>query len=84
MKRPMVISDSLDGVQSMVSGERFDSKSQMRKHYRANGVTEVGNEISATMKMAAKKPERPKITRGEIRNAMNKVQNGYRPNLPAD
>lgn len=40
----MVISDALDGLQSMVSGERFDSKSDLRRHYRANGVVEVGNE----------------------------------------
>jgi hypothetical protein len=84
MKRPMVISDTLNDVQSMVSGERFDSKTNLRRHYRANGVTEVGNEISATMKMAARKPERPKITRGDIHQAMAKVRAGYKPNLPAD
>lgn len=84
MKRPMVISDTLNDVQSMVSGERFDSKTQLRKHYKANGVTEVGNEISATMKLAAQKPERPKINRGEIHQAIAKVKAGYRPQLPAD
>lgn len=84
MKRPMVISDSLDSVQSMVSGERFDSKTQLRKHYKANGVTEVGNEISATMKLAAQKPDRPKISRSEIKNAVQKVREGYRPHLSAD
>src|SRR4030088_1193280 len=44
LPRPTVISDSLDGLQSMVSGERFDSKSDLRRHYKANGVIEVGNE----------------------------------------
>ena len=44
LPRPMVISDSLDAVQSMVSGERFDSKADLRRHYRQNGVVEVGNE----------------------------------------
>src|SRR5258708_26476447 len=44
LPRPTVISDSLEGVQSMVSGERFDSKSDLRRHYLANGVIEVGNE----------------------------------------
>jgi hypothetical protein len=28
----------------MVSGERFDSKSELRRHYKANGVIEVGND----------------------------------------
>lgn len=41
---PMVISDTVDSIQSMVSGERFDSKSELRRHYRQNGVVEVGNE----------------------------------------
>ena len=84
MKRPMVISDSLDSVQSMISGERFDSKSRLRQHYRANGATEVGNDISATMDVAAQKPDRPKISRSEIKQALSKVRNGYRPNISAD
>jgi hypothetical protein len=44
LPRPMVISDDVD-VDSPVSGERFTSKSDLRRHYRANGVVEVGNEI---------------------------------------
>lgn len=43
LPRPMVISDDVD-VSSPVSGERFTSKSDLRRHYRANGVVEVGNE----------------------------------------
>lgn len=43
LPRPMVISDYVD-VDSPVSGERFTSKSDLRRHYRANGVVEVGNE----------------------------------------
>lgn len=84
MQRPMVISDHLPDVQSMVSGERFDSKTQLRKHYKLNGVTEVGNEINATMKIAAQKPERPRIKREDIKRAIYKVRNGYKPSLPAD
>lgn len=44
LPRPMVISDEVD-VASPVSGERFTSKSDLRRHYRANGVIEVGNEM---------------------------------------
>lgn len=47
LPRPTVISDSLDGLQSMVSGERFDSKSDLRRHYKVNGVVEVGNDTIA-------------------------------------
>ena len=39
----MVISDYLD-VASPVSGERFTSKSELRRHYRANDVRELGND----------------------------------------
>lgn len=44
LPRPMVISDDVD-VASPVSGERFTSKSELRRHYIANGVREVGNDI---------------------------------------
>ena len=43
LPRPMVISDYVD-VDSPVSGERFTSKSELRRHYRANDVRELGNE----------------------------------------
>jgi hypothetical protein len=43
LPRPMVISDDID-LASPVSGERFTSKSDLRRHYRANGVVEVGND----------------------------------------
>jgi hypothetical protein len=43
LPRPMVISDYVD-CDSPVSGERFTSKAELRRHYRANGVVEVGNE----------------------------------------
>ncbi len=39
----MVISDYLE-AHSPISGEMFTSKSDLRRHYRANGVVEVGNE----------------------------------------
>jgi hypothetical protein len=43
LPRPMVISDDVD-VASPVSGERFTSKSELRRHYIANGVRELGND----------------------------------------
>ena len=44
LARPYFISDTLDAVQSMVSGRMYESKSQLRAEYRAAGVVEVGNE----------------------------------------
>lgn len=77
----MVISDSLDGIKSMVSGERFDSKANLRRHYRANNVIEVGNDPVAR---EMKGPARPRIKRDDVRQAIAKVRNGYRPSLPAN
>lgn len=48
---PMIIRDGqggINGVQSMVDGKHYDSKSAMRRHYREAGVTEVGNDPSVT------------------------------------
>lgn len=39
----MVISDHLECA-SPISGEMFTSKSDLRRHYRHNGVIELGNE----------------------------------------
>ena len=48
---PMVISDAqggVRGIQSMGDGRFYDSKSEMRKHYRRDGFCEVGNDSSLT------------------------------------
>ncbi len=44
LPRPTVISDSLDSVRSPLTNEPFDSKTQLRRHYKANGVVELGND----------------------------------------
>lgn len=44
---PMIISDcqgGVRGIQSQANGKWYDSKSEMRKHYRQDGLIEVGNE----------------------------------------
>jgi hypothetical protein len=81
---PMVISDQMPEMQCMADGKYYDSKAQMRATHKAHGLMEVGNDIDATVKLASQKPERPKITKDEIAQAINKVKNGYRPALPAD
>ena len=44
---PSFISDSLGvhGVQSQGDGKHYDSKSELRKHYRRDGFVEVGNDV---------------------------------------
>jgi len=44
---PMVISDTQPVLQSMVTGNYHDSKSNMRKEYKQHGVEEVGNDLAA-------------------------------------
>ncbi|MFG6591277.1 hypothetical protein [Sulfitobacter sp. 1A12157] len=42
---PMIISDTQRPLQSMADGKIYDSKSQMRRHYKEAGVVEVGNDV---------------------------------------
>lgn len=80
----MVISDNMDAVRCMANGKMYESKSQMSAAHRLHGCIEVGNEIEATMKVAAEKPARPRISKAEVAKALNKVRQGYRPDLPAN
>lgn len=74
---PMVISDSLGvhGVQSMVDGRHYDSKAQMREHYRRSGVVEVGNDSS--LADGRRKPEKSYMEkeahRKKVREAVGKA-----------
>lgn len=43
---PAVISDTMESVQSMLDGRRYDSKSRLRRTYKEGGVIEVGNDPS--------------------------------------
>lgn len=45
---PMYIPDGqggIHGIKSMADGHLYDSKSQMRKHYKETGHIEVGNDV---------------------------------------
>lgn len=41
---PMITSDTMAPVQSMLDGKLYDSKSTLRLTYRAAGMVEVGND----------------------------------------
>jgi hypothetical protein len=72
---PMFIPDHMPAVQSMLDGKMYDSKSELRKTYKAAGVIEVGNDA----KMTVSPPKKPKITRDEIERAVQMVKDGYKP-----
>lgn len=45
---PSVILDGMPAIQSMASGRVHDSKSAIRREYKAHGMVEVGNDSSLT------------------------------------
>lgn len=80
---PMIMSDSLGlhGVQSQVDGQRYDSKSTLRRHYRQSGMVEVGNDVPKTRFVHGDKPERDPQTDRKQWDALHKAAN--RIGLPA-
>jgi len=56
---PMLIADHMEPVKSMLDGQMYDSKSALRRTYKAAGVTEVGDDPSVTDPKPFRKP-RPK------------------------
>lgn len=80
----MVVSDQMDAVRCMADGKFYDSKSQMSAVHKAKGLIEVGNDIPAAMRHAEIRPERPRVSKADIAQAVQKVKQGYRPNLPTE
>lgn len=81
LKTPMLISDSLGlrGVQSQVDGREYDSKSNLRKHYRQSGVIEVGNDVCKTRFLNGTNkptpdPARSKANERAIFKAFNRME----------
>lgn len=58
---PLVISDEMAPVQSMLDGKLYSSKSALRATYRRAGVTEVGNDPARLKTRGGAKPDRKKI-----------------------
>lgn len=65
---PMVMSDTMDPVQSQVTGQMYDSKRALRAEYKQHNVVEVGNDP------ARLKPfKRPRKSEAAIRNTVEKA-----------
>lgn len=67
---PMVMTDTMDPIQSQTNGKMYDSKSALRSEYRRAGVVEVGNDSSVLDPKPFKKP-RP--DREKIRESVGKA-----------
>ena len=66
---PMVCFDTIEGgVESMVDGKIYTSKSALRRSYKAAGVVEVGNDPQRFAKK-----QRPKIDRRQVKESLEKA-----------
>lgn len=72
---PQVLSDTMDAVQSQVTGKMYESKSALRAEYRATGHIEKGNDKRPPWKM----PRTPRaVIRESVRKAAARVERGER------
>ena len=67
---PMIITDTMDPVQSQLDGKFYDSKAALRSTYKAAGVIEVGNDSSV---LEPKPFKRPTPKREDIKASVNKA-----------
>lgn len=66
---PMLMTDHMDPVQSMVDGRMYDSKSALRRTYRQAGVIEVGNDPARL-----RPRQKPKIDRKAIKASLDRAE----------
>jgi hypothetical protein len=71
---PYIQSDSIE-VRSMADGRVYDSKSGLRRSYKARGLVELGND-APTEARPGKRPELGNV----VKEAYRKVREGYKPN----
>jgi hypothetical protein len=69
---PMVLSDTMEPVQSQLDGRIYDSKSAIRATYKNAGVIEVGTDSARFKKPKKKRPDRQAI-RDSIERAKARV-----------
>lgn len=58
---PLVITDEMTPVQSMLDGKLYSSKSALRATYKRAGVTEVGNDPARFKTRSKQQPDRKQI-----------------------
>jgi len=69
---PMVLSDTMEPVQSQLDGRYYDSKSRLRATYKNAGVIEIGTDAARFKKPKKKRPDR-KAIRESIERAKAKL-----------
>lgn len=73
---PLLNLDTMEPTQHPVTGEYLTSKSQFRKITKAHGREEIGDQTHIRPE-----PKVDKITKDEIMQAVNKLKQGYKPQL---
>lgn len=76
---PLVISDVMDPVQSMLDGKYYTSKSALRATYQKAGVVEVGNDPARFKTRTKKKPD-PNAIKTTLEKAEARFNRGERVN----
>lgn len=69
---PNVISDVMPAVQSQGNGRWYDSKSEIRKHYKRDGFEEIGNDPARLRPFKPAPPDK-KAIRDAIERSRAKV-----------
>lgn len=72
LPRPMIILDTMDEVQSQITGKFYTSKSALRAEYRRHNAIEVGNDPARF-----RKKDRPKPDTKQIRDLIEKAEARY-------
>lgn len=76
---PQLISDIMEPVQSQETGIYYDSKSAIRREYRAYGNIEIGNDKRPPMK--PKRTDRKQV-KATVEKALARVERGERNLFP--
>lgn len=71
---PSVITDTMPDTWHPASGKHYSSKSRFRAETKARGLTEYGTE-----KLTPRKPVEMSPVRNTVRQAIEMVKQGYRP-----
>lgn len=74
---PMISTDSMAPVQSMLDGRMYDSKSAIRATYKQAGMVEVGNDPARHRPHVKPKPDRAAI-KATVEKATARFERGER------
>lgn len=74
---PRIASDIMEPVQSQVDGKMYDSKSAIRRSYKATGHEEIGNDPARLRPFVRPKTDR-RVIRDTIEKAKARVERGER------